>query len=303
MTSCGNTNIISSKIDREYWHFYLPVQPTPIHPPYVVEPLSLENNIQLRKLSYIDTRQSYRVSLVLLKKYDDLDAKISSYCLTKESLETVRRACDALSSPKTKPQLPATEAVPTIPLTAPLPSPEQHVYNHLQAAVTHYNVEGNTRRYRVPADEHEPLLPIPVTSRLQNSQAQSPPAWQFQYQTHHSLAATKYYSVHRRSDKTNWKPLLSALLKFLCFCACVMLLAALGYGLFLGITWVFNVITTLVTTIQAGLVRLGHYITHIAGLIAGPFITAGKAISAGWENVVHVLKEIVRWFAQLKGHI
>ncbi|ERF76392.1 hypothetical protein EPUS_06950 [Endocarpon pusillum Z07020] len=300
MTSCGDRNITMSRIDRKYWHFYLPVQPTPSHPSYTTEPLSLENNKQLRKLSYINTRRTYRISLALLKRYDDLEEGISSHHLTPESLETVKTACGLAPSPRTESRDPVIYATPKTPPTTPWPSSKQHTHNLLYAAATEYNVEDNTGRYRVPADEHEPLLPVPVTNTLQNSQAQFPPAWPGQHQTHQGRVANDYYYVHRRPKKTHYEPILSALLTLLCICACVVLLATLGYSLFLGIMWVFRVFTSLVTTTEAELVRLGHYIAHVGGYIVSPFITVGKAVSAGWKSLVHVLKEIVRWFDNRK---
>ena len=280
-----------SKIDRKYWHFYLPVQPTPRHPSYTTEPLSLEKNKKLRKLSYIDTRRAYRISLALLKRYDDLEKDISSHRLTPESLKIVKTACGLAPSLKIKSRHPVTDATPKIPSINPRPSSKQHTCNHLHAAATEYNVEGNTERYRVFADERGPLLPVPITSRLQNSQAQFPPAWQSLYQPHPDLAATNYCRIYRGP-----KPILNALLTLLFLCACVILPAALGYTLFHGITWVFSVFATLLTTLEAELVRLGHHIAHISGCIASPFITTREAISTGWRNVVHISKEVVQWF-------
>ncbi|KAF7505886.1 hypothetical protein GJ744_012421 [Endocarpon pusillum] len=300
MTSCGDRKITMSTIHRKNWHFYLPIQPTPSHPACTAEPLSLENNKQLRKLSYINTGQTYRIPLVLLKTYDDLEKGISSYHLTPESLETVKTACGLASSTRTKSRDPVIYATPKITSTTPRPSSTQHIHNHLHAAATESNVEDNTGRYRVPADEHEPLLPVPVTNRLQNSQAQFPPAWPGQHQTHPGRVANDHYHVYRRPKKTHYEPILRALLTLLCLCTCVVVLAALGYSLFLGIRWVFRIFTSLVTAIEAELVRLGHYITHVGEYIVSPFIIIGKAVSAGWKNLVHVLKEIVRWFENRK---
>lgn len=308
MTSCGGKNIKMSKINPSDWHSYLPVQPTPSHAPCFTEALSLQNNAQMRKRSYIDTRDSYRISLVLLAKYDEWDKEISSRRLTPESLEIVRAACGYPYLHNRNQRHAELDTIPELHHIIPQPSSNRLVYHHLQAVTARYIVDGNPESYRLLANEEQPLLPIPTTSRSHASQAQTLPSRQSQFQTRRNLGASYHdpvgtydYPMHERSRTSLHWTIIRSLFACLGLFICVALLCLLGYSLVLGIAWLVRAYMTLVTTIKADIIIVGRYIAGIWTAITNPFVAIGKGLATAAKSVVHLLQEIVRWARQLRG--
>jgi hypothetical protein len=82
-----------------------------------------------------------------------------------------------------------------------------------------------------------------------------------------------------------------------------MLLALLGYGLFLGAVLLIRGLMTVMAAIGADIAALIRYIATFGDVIASPFIAIGRGIGAFGRAVAHPIEAIIHWIRQLKSHV
>lgn len=173
VTSFGGQSI-ETKIQRRFWSFY-PIQPAPGHPLSEVEPLRLENNARMKKNSYVRALESYRISVVLLGKYDNKTA-ISFRRLVPESLDRVRAACDlpGLRSWSSNQQHSMVGVTPTVIGATSQPWSSQHVHDHPHRMRSWYSDGDTLSPYSIRVPEQLPLLSVPAMGRELSAQVQDP---------------------------------------------------------------------------------------------------------------------------------
>lgn len=311
VTSLGGKEITNSKVKEPEWTFYLPIAPTYAHPSSICQPLHLEDHRQMSKCSYVNTRGNYRVPMSFLREYK-CDMKVGDYRLTCESFHRVRAAChlpiflQAGSQPSqnyacligswesrqnplggihTSFGVPTTEreqqnaAAYTQRLPDPFVGrrqPPSRAYT-FRAPVQALPVRGSPGGLHVPTwlldTERQSLLPTPTIASRSHSH---PPtdsrkrAWGRWIKTYISGRAIK-------ARDYDWSQYRQALLVSLHLLLIVALLSMLGYGLYLGSTWLFHALVTLFTGIKAEFITIGRWFTDIG------------------RSVANLVEGIVRW--------
>lgn len=305
MTSCGGKSITESRIPAENWDAYLPVFPSPSHPPFGAEPLRLEKNARMRKNSYVNTLRNYRVPLVLLKRFDD-KKKIASHRLTPQSLEILRTACGlGLHRPISHdpPLVPrACDFTPHIPLPTSSrlqnspPAYETHAgYEAQEHHIQHQLYGASARLPGLYVDpERQPLWPHSASSspaRRFNLGIPSRSPWETE--SGYRGADHSHIDAPSSSSRVCWN-LLKAVVIYLSLCTALCLLALLGYGLFLGVMWLVHGLVAVVVVAKEDIAAFGR-------AVARPVMAVGRGIGAGARAVAGFVGRIVQWVRGVMG--
>lgn len=296
ITSCRGRKITETNIHPRHWDRYLPVHPNPPSPSSKAETLRMKDNVQMRAPSYVNTRNTYSVPLILLQKYSR-DEMVSKYCLTLESVDIARAACKLSTLPhyNSDERHEDATAVPSVSYGTIRSGPSMQARRLLSTAPVGRPLEGSSPLFGKPAIAQQALLPLPAISVPRRVPVQLS-STRRSHQPQHNHQTQPY---HRRVRETPNSSLVWVLLRTLlvCFLLCVgsTLLALLGYSIYLGLAWLLHAFTALLTAIKIDLVAFGKYSMDVVRNIASPFQAVGKGITAFGKSVAHLFKETTRW--------
>jgi hypothetical protein len=305
VTSFGGNNIIPSYIHQRYRSSYLPIYPADPDASSSNEVLRLENGVRMRKNSYVNTRGNYQIPLAVLVEYDR-NLHASSHCLTYKSLEVVRAACGLPSlRSHDRTQRPAEIiAMPDLLQVTPTPPTRIQSYTHVQRQVTSNTIGGIPRPSGIPAPEQEPLLLAALEARRSQAyRVEVRSLRQSERQEYHQHLRMQRNQMNDARDMRAYWTILRAVLVCILLCMGILLLAVLGYGIFVSILWLAHSFKVLLITIQADIVAAGHHIAGACSTVASPFIAVGKGIAACGKAVPHLADAVVRWIRDLRSHV
>jgi hypothetical protein len=304
MTSFGGKNIAESGVDEYHWKSYLPIHPTPCHPLLREQPLHLEDGAKMRKLSYINTRGTYRTPLVLLEKYDRT-REVFSHRLTYQSLEALGTACRLPSLYASRDEQSATrDSLPcNIVQASSRPPLSPLIYCYTPSKEPAQNAFGDLPGPSSPhaTEQQSLLLPAVSASRSYVSHtgvhSMTSPRWQGYY----DLSHVRGHYVGEPPKLRRSLNILRTLSICLVCCMGIMLPGLLGYYLFLGIRLLFRHIVIVQTAAKAHILAIANHIVSFGRAVASPFIAVGKGVAGYGGRVAHLVEVIAPWAKQLKG--
>lgn len=259
----------------------------------------------MRKNSYVNTRGNYQIPLAVLVEYDR-SLHVSSHCLIYRSLEVVRAAC-GLPSRRShgRTQRPAEIiAMPDLLQAPPTPPTRMQSYTHVQRQVTPDTIGGIPRPSGIPATEQEPLLlPALEARRSQAYRVEVRSLKQSEWQEYYQHLRMQRNQMNDARDMGACWTILRAVFVCILLCMGVLLLAVLGYGIFVSISWLAHTFKVLLTTIRADIVAAVRHIAGACRTVASPFIAVGKGIAACGKAVSHLAQAVVRWIRDLRSHV
>jgi hypothetical protein len=280
----------------------------------------------LRKPSYINIRKSYRINLVLLKKYDKL-RPISHFRLTAKSLDAVRTACDlpcrltpnsndgtvALISTAGPPQFCHVATISRKPYPKPLwqehpgyTRPEIHNQQQYSLprvvptySLTSYHTENALHHmpkgHPLPSAERQPLLPLPTPGRP----ARSP--WVMSLSrpfspTLNRSGDTGFDPIWEAPDRQTRWTIVRAVLAWGYLCMGLAFLGLVGYFSYLGALKIVQAIVAFSTALKAEINAIVPYITKIVNAVVHTFNIVGRGLAAFGRGFAHLGRMIARLF-------
>ena len=295
VTSCGGKTINLSKIKPGHRDFYLPIYPNPSQPPFTDGLLRLKNGATMRKHSYVNTLQVYRVSLLLLKEYDR-DKTISTYCLESRSLEVVRAECVLRSRSRYQPPA-ATDALVN------LPQPISHPLYNYQELRVQTQFQGVCQLPRSPATEQQPLLPPPMIIRSPVCQVEESSLGRSRWERESRIEeGRRGYSRDESCSARARLDIQNALFVCISLCMTIILFGLVGYGLFSGAVLLIHGLLSAKAAIQVGIAAMFHRVATFGRIIASSFVGVGRGIAAFGGTVAHFIQVIVHWLQRLRTH-